>query len=46
MTNYEARDDEREALVQADIREGLKQSAAGEVHDLGSFAEYADEGEQ
>lgn len=38
----EARDDEHEAQVQADIREGLRQSAAGAVHDLGSFAVYVE----
>lgn len=29
--------------VEEEIREGLRQSAAGEVVDLGSFEQYADE---
>lgn len=32
-----------EEKVRADIEEGLRQSAAGEVVDLGSFEQYADE---
>lgn len=32
-----------EEKVRADVQEGLRQSAAGEVFDLGSFEEYADE---
>lgn len=32
-----------EEKVRADVQEGLRQSAAGEVVDLGSFEQYADE---
>lgn len=32
-----------EEKVRAEVEEGLRQSAAGEVFDLGSFEEYADE---
>jgi len=32
-----------EEKVRADIQEGLRQSAAGEVVDLGSFEQYAEE---
>lgn len=32
-----------EETVHADIVEGLRQSAAGEVFDLGSFEEFADD---
>lgn len=33
---------ERESRIRDDIAEGLRQSAAGEVVGLGSFAEYVD----
>lgn len=35
----------RKLFFEDKLREGLRQSAAGEVHDLGSFAQHADEEE-
>lgn len=33
----------REEQIRADIHEGLRQSAAGQVVDLGSFEQFADD---